>query len=84
MRLLGVAVLGAASAAALGTLGLARTNQGVDRRAIGIGDVAEYALGFFDLETWEFGNDVVGRVQEVGIARAPDAVGQVRPVVAYE
>ena len=32
-----------------GILGLARPNQGIDRRAIGIGDVAEHALGFFDL-----------------------------------
>jgi hypothetical protein len=65
-------------------LGLARTNQGVDRRAIGIGDVAEHALGPLDLETWELGDDVVGRVQKVGIARTPDAVGQIRPVVSYE
>jgi len=61
-----------------------RTNQRVDRRSVGVSDVAENALGLLHPETRELGDDVLRRVEKVGVLRAADTVRDVRQVVPHE
>ena len=59
---------------------LARTtssDERVDGRPVRAVDGAEDLLGLLDLEPWDLGDDVLGRVENRGVARAAEALVEV-------